>query len=202
MPSAILRGWSAAWVRRTVSCVQITHDSFFSCLFFLVFFSFRFHVPPPMDPLPGPVKADFGQTKFGQSIFGQSIFGQSIFFCVVVVGFGVESVLCCLFLLVCCVCVAVWCVCCCVLFCVVAVCFCVVVLLLMLCVCGECVQGLSAGPPPPGPPKISLFFPLPPQFSFFLPSFGVFSWNFGGVLRPGPLKCGVLGLSTQQPESP
>ena len=29
----------------------------------------------------------------------------------------------------------------------------------------------SAGPPSPGPPKISFFvFPLPPQFSFFLPS--------------------------------
>ena len=25
------------------------------------------------------------------------------------------------------------------------------------------------------------FFPLPPQFSFFLPFLGVLPWNFGGV---------------------
>ena len=38
--------------------------------------------------------------------------------------------------------------------------------------------------PSPGPPKISLFFfPLPPQNSFFSPSLGVFSLNFGGVFE-------------------
>ena len=30
--------------------------------------------------------------------------------------------------------------------------------------------------------NFALFFPLPPQFSFF-PLFGVFSWNFGGVFK-------------------
>ena len=45
---------------------------------------------------------------------------------------------------------------------------------------------LSAGPPSAGPPKFSLFFfPLPPQFSFFLLSLGVFSWNCGRDSRPG-----------------
>ena len=49
--------------------------------------------------------------------------------------------------------------------------------------------------PPPDPPKISL---LPQQFSFFLPSLGVFLWKFGGVFEGrGPLMCtlGVHGLS-------
>ena len=92
------------------------------------------------------------------------------FVCVVVVGFGVGKCLCCLFLLVCCVCVV-----------------------------GVFRASLpdplrrtplrrtplrrtplrwppsagppSAGPPSAGPPKISLFFfPLPPQFLFFSPS--------------------------------
>ena len=54
----------------------------------------------------------------------------------------------------------------------------------------------------PGPPfrrtdrpKISLFFPLSrlkiPSFCF---SLGAFSWNFGGVLKAGKLKCARLGL--------
>ena len=33
-----------------------------------------------------------------------------------------------------------------------------------------------------GPKFRSFFFSFPPQCSFFLPSFGVFSWKFGGVL--------------------
>ena len=32
-----------------------------------------------------------------------------------------------------------------------------------------------------GGPKFRAFFSLPPEISFFLPSLGVFSWNFGGV---------------------
>ena len=44
-------------------------------------------------------------------------------------------------------------------------------------------------------PQISRFvFPLPPQFVFFLPSPGVFSWNFGGVLkRQNPQMCTFAG---------
>ena len=42
----------------------------------------------------------------------------------------------------------------------------------------------SAGQPSAGPPKISLFFSLlPPQFSFFSPSLGGLSLNFGGVFE-------------------
>ena len=60
----------------------------------------------------------------------------------------------------------------------------------------------SAGPPPPldppsaGPPKFSLFFfPFPPPFRSFCVSLGVFSWNFGGVLkRKCPEMC-TFGLS-------
>ena len=43
-----------------------------------------------------------------------------------------------------------------------------------------------------GGPKFRVFSPLPPQFSFVLPSFGVFSWNLGSVLRAGTLKCARL----------
>ena len=42
---------------------------------------------------------------------------------------------------------------------------------------------LSRNPlPSPGTVKISFFLPLPPKFSFFLPSFRGL-WNFGGVFR-------------------
>ena len=42
----------------------------------------------------------------------------------------------------------------------------------------------KGGAPKGGEPKISLFFfPLPPQFPFFLPLLGVVSWNFGGVIE-------------------
>ena len=49
--------------------------------------------------------------------------------------------------------------------------------------------------------NFALFFPSPPQFSFFFFSLGVFSWNFGGVFEaPGPLcTFGVLGLSCASP---
>ena len=46
-----------------------------------------------------------------------------------------------------------------------------------------------------GGPKISLFFPSPPQYSFFYLSFGVLSLNFGGVLEAGTLKCARLEFS-------
>ena len=55
--------------------------------------------------------------------------------------------------------------------------------------------------PPPrtpsaGPPKISLFFPLPPQFSFLSSSLlRVFSWNFGGVFEGRDLQMCTFGLS-------
>ena len=60
----------------------------------------------------------------------------------------------------------------------------------------------SGGPPKDGGPKgggkISrFFFPNPPQNSFFSSSWGVFSWNFGGVFEgQGPEMCtfGVLWL--------
>ena len=40
----------------------------------------------------------------------------------------------------------------------------------------------SGDRPSPGPPKIPLFVPFPAaKFVLFLPSLGVFSWNFGGV---------------------
>ena len=44
------------------------------------------------------------------------------------------------------------------------------------------------GAPKGGGPKISrLFFTLPPQCSFFSPSWGSLSWNFDGVFEaPGP----------------
>ena len=128
---------------------------------------------------------------FGQSIFGQywwlvvnglanlaDPFLANRFLCCVVVGVGV----------------CVWFVCC----CVVLLCCCVVCVVVLLCVVGLCPPP-SAGPfrrtplrrtaLPPGPPKISLFFfPLPPQFSFFLPSLG----------GPFPKPPGF----TWQPESP
>ena len=40
-----------------------------------------------------------------------------------------------------------------------------------------------------GPPKMSRVFPLPHPFSLFLSFSGVFSWNFGGVLKRPALKC-------------
>ena len=40
--------------------------------------------------------------------------------------------------------------------------------------------------PKGGEPEISLFFPLPPHFSFFLPSLGVFSLNCGHGQRRSP----------------
>ena len=76
----------------------------------------------------------------------------------------------------------------------------------------------KGGGPKGGGPKISRFFcSLPPEISFFLLSLGVFSWNFGGVLKTGTLKCARLEFSgcrvkprrprsrrgfTPQPESP
>ena len=59
---------------------------------------------------------------------------------------------------------------------------------LVFCSFGPTIPPQGRGRPPPkggapkgGGPKISRFFPLPPQFSFFLPLLGVLSWNFGGV---------------------
>ena len=57
-----------------------------------------------------------------------------------------------------------------------------------------------------GGPKISrFFFPFPPPFRCFCVSLGVFSWNFGGVLkRRCPQMCtfGVLRLSCASPGGP
>ena len=66
------------------------------------------------------------------------------------------------------------------------------------------------GPERVGPegwgPKISrFFFPFPPPFRCFCVSLGVFSWNFGGVLkRRCPEMCtfGVLKLSCAIPGGP
>ena len=72
-------------------------------------------------------------------------------------------------------------------------------------------EGWSSQPqknwfPKSGEPKISRFvFPLPPPFRSFGVSLGVFSCNFGGVLkRRGPQMCtfGVLGLSSEAPAAP
>ena len=73
------------------------------------------------------------------------------------------------------------------------------------CLCGGgCVQDFWAShpdPPPPdrpspGPPKISLFFScLPPEFSFFLLSLGVFSLNFCGVFEDRDALMCTFGLS-------
>ena len=61
----------------------------------------------------------------------------------------------------------------------------------------------KVGPPKGGGPKISrFFFPFPPPFRSHCVSLGVFSWNFGGVLkRRCPQMCtlGVLGLSCASP---
>ena len=83
------------------------------------------------------------------------------------------------------------------------------------CGCGCCWVGLPwttfrrtppLDPPSAGPPTISLFFFLfPPPFHCFCVSLGVFSWNFGGVLkRRCPEMCtfGVLGLSCETPAAP
>ena len=60
--------------------------------------------------------------------------------------------------------------------------------------------------PEGGGPKISrFFFPFPPPFRCFCVSLGVFSWNFGGVLkRRCPEMCtfGVLWLSCASPGGP
>ena len=73
-----------------------------------------------------------------------------------------------------------------------------VVCCVVLCVCVVCVAWVLVGfhvwvlvsrfgldrPPSPGPPKISRFFSLSRRkIRFFLPSLGVFSWNFGGVFE-------------------
>ena len=132
-----------------------------------------------------------------------------------------SSLICCVGVL--CVLCVVCCVCCvlCVL-CVVCVCGGLCVLLCMLCV--VCVVRVSvvvveetgwrglgsadrppAGPPSAGPPKISaffFFFPLPPPYSLFFASLGVFSWNFGGVFEGrDPQMCtfGLLGCRVKPP---
>ena len=123
----------------------------------------------------------------------------------------VFSIVCfCLFVVCVCVCVVccVLCVVCFVLLCAVLLLCCVVVVLLLLCcvcVCGGCVQGLSAGPPCAGPPppdrlrrtalpKFRSFFPSPATvFILFSLSCWSFSLNFGGVLKTGTLKCARLG---------
>ena len=51
--------------------------------------------------------------------------------------------------------------------------------------------GLSKG----GEPKISRFFHLPQQFSFFLPSLGGLLIEFGWCLKRGALKCAHLEFS-------
>ena len=56
-----------------------------------------------------------------------------------------------------------------------------------------------------GGPKFPAFPSPAAKFRSFLPSLGVFSWNFGGVLkRRGPEMCtfGVLGLSCASPGGP
>ena len=56
-----------------------------------------------------------------------------------------------------------------------------------------------------GPNILRFFFPFPPPFRCFCVSLGVFSWNFGGVLkRRCPELCmfGVLGLSCASPGGP
>ena len=112
-------------------------------------------------------------------------------------------------------CVCVWCVfvfvCDCVRVCV-CVCFCV---FLCVCVCVSVCLTLpwtpppldppSAKPPPPDRPppdrpKFRSFFPLPPQFSFFLPSLGCLLVEFWWCLKaPGPSNARVwaLGLSCE-----
>ena len=79
--------------------------------------------------------------------------------------------------------------------------------------CGGCVQDFWPSPPDPpppdrpspGPPKISLFFfPSPAaKIRSFLPSLGVFSLNFGGVLEDqDPQMCtrGRRGFTRQTRE--
>ena len=90
-----------------------------------------------------------------------------------------------------------WCLCWCMCWC---LCWC---LLVLVCVCVMCVSPFprtalpqdrpSPGPPFPGPPKISLFFfSLPPEISFFLPLWEVFSLKFGGGFGPPPLRAPTL----------
>ena len=65
-----------------------------------------------------------------------------------------------------------------------------------------------AGPPPPDLQNFALFFTLPPQFSFFLPSLGGRFVNFGGVFEaPGPSnvhvwRCGGGGSGGSKPPTP
>ena len=54
---------------------------------------------------------------------------------------------------------------------------------------------LPRTPHPPDRPKFRSFFPRPPQFSFFLPSLRVFSWNFGGVFESWDPEMCTFGLS-------
>ena len=162
--------------------------------------------------------ADFGQTDFGQFQSFWS-FGEILCCCVVVL-FVVLLLYCCfVVLLYCCVVL-----CCCVvvlLFCVVVVLslktlnlawesgrrptcsgFGVVVVVVVVVVAGLDFPGPpsagppSTGPPSAGPPKISLFlFPFPPPFRCFCVSLGVFSLNFGGVLKRRGLEMCTFGLS-------
>ena len=71
----------------------------------------------------------------------------------------------------------------------------------VVCVC----VSPSAGPPSAKPPKKSLsFFPSPAPILVLFLSLGVFSWNFGVVLkRRDPQMCtfGVLGLSCEAPSA-
>ena len=64
----------------------------------------------------------------------------------------------------------------------------------------------KGGAPKGGESKISRFFSLyHHNFLSFSPLFGVFSWNFGGILkRWDPQMCpfGVLGLSCEAPAAP
>ena len=65
--------------------------------------------------------------------------------------------------------------------------------------------GSKGGGPKGGGPKISRFyFPVRRKIRSFLPSLGVFSWNFGGVRSAGAQMCtlGVLGLSCGSPGGP
>ena len=67
---------------------------------------------------------------------------------------------------------------------------------------GTALPGALPGPPFPWTP-----FPWTAQnFALFFPSLGVFSWDFGGVLKhrdPSQCaRCGVLGLSCEAPAAP
>ena len=169
------------------------------------------------------VMADFGQTDFGQFFdrfwpivvltdFSQTNFGQFWCFGVLAKCSGVVVVV--VVVLLCCGCVVV------VLWCVVVLLpnrpqnlawesgrgptccgFGIVVVVVVVVVAGldfpgppSLAKSPSTGHPSTWPPKISLFFfPFPPPFRSFCVSLGVFSLNFGGVLKAGTLKCARLG---------